>query len=653
LWLIRLENRGQESRRLQIFSYLEWLLGEAPDAHREFHRLFINTRYHEAHHALVATKVLWTLPGEASPHWNRDWPYVAFHGASRRPAGFDADKEAFVGRNGQLAAPLAVSQGRSTNRAGRGYDAIGSLQIPIEMAPDEAVELVFTLGAADSEREALALVDAYQEPAVAHAALQAVRDYWSDLTGQLRVESPDPALDVMANGWLAYQSIAGRLWGRSAYYQTGGAYGFRDQLQDSLVWLLLDRPSFTRDQIHLHARHQFADGIVLHWWHPLVEDGPRSRYSDDLLWLPFVVCHYLEETGDFAALDEVIPFFNGGEATLRDHCLRAFDVALARRSPRGLPLILEGDWNDGLNAAGVQGKGESIWLAHFLYLLLTAWAALPALSEETTGRLRAEAAALRQAVEEHGWDGEWYWRATTDDGLPLGSAARGEGKIYLNSQSWAVLSGLASPERAEQALAAAREWLYVDYGALLLYPAYSEADATIGYLSRYAPGSRENGGVYVHAACWAVLAERRLHGAQAAYDLWRRFCPAWRGLEPDSYGAEPYVMPGNINGPASSDPGRAGWTWYTGSSAWYLRALLEGVLGVTARQEGLRVDADLPAGWDRFRLERRFRGAIYDIEVRRAGDGEAPGCTVDGDPYEGDTLPVAPIGTIQTVRIRI
>jgi cellobiose phosphorylase len=653
LWLVRLENQGRTARRLQLFTYLEWLLGEAPDSHREFHRLFIDTAYDETHHALLATKVLWTLPGQPGPHWNRDWPYVAFHGASQRPAGFDGDKEAFIGRNGQLAAPAALRHGRSTNSCGRGRDAIASLQIPLEVAPGEAVEFVFILGAAEDKAEALAVVDGYQEPAAARTALQAVRDHWSELAGRLHVTSPDPALDVMANGWLTYQSIAGRLWGRSAYYQTGGAYGFRDQLQDSLVWLLLDRPEETLAQIRLHARHQFADGIVLHWWHPLAEDGLRSRYSDDLLWLPFVVLRYLEETGNFAALDEVIPFFDHGEATLRDHCLRAFDVALSRRSARGLPLILEGDWNDGLNATGAQGKGESIWMAEFLYLLLTAWAELPVLDAPTATRFRDEAAALRQATDEHGWDGSWYWRATTDEGVRLGSADREEGQIFLNPQSWAVLSGLAPPERAEQALAAAREWLYADYGALLLYPAYSKADPAIGYLSRYAPGTRENGGVYVHAACWAVLAERQLHGAQAAYGLWRRFCPAHRGLEPDVYVAEPYVMPGNVNGPTSSRPGQAGWTWYTGSGPWYLRALVEGVLGVKATFAGLQVDAGLPDNWDRFRLQRRFRGAVYDIEVRRAAAGEGPGCRVDGQPYEGATLPLAAPGTTQSVELLI
>ena len=230
-----------------------------------------------------------------------------------------------------------------------------------------------------------------------HAALDAVRRYWRDLTGRLVVETPDPALNLMANGWLAYQAISGRLFGRSAYYQTGGAYGFRDQLQDSLTWLLLGHPEKTLEQIRLHARHQYQDGIVLHWWHPLAETGQRSEYSDDLLWLPFVTLYYLRETGDFACLDTDIPFYDGGSASLRDHCLRAFEVALGRRSPRGLPLILKGDWNDGMNAVGVEGRGESVWMAHFLHYLLCAWAALPVCDTAMADRFRREADTLREA----------------------------------------------------------------------------------------------------------------------------------------------------------------------------------------------------------------------------------------------------------------
>lgn len=651
LWLLRLHNKGTTPRRLQIFSYLEWLLGTAPDWHREFRRLFIETRYDPAHGALLATSVMWDIPGRGNTHWNSDWDYVAFHSASLMPSGFDGDKRAFLGIYRDLDAPRGVVEGRSHATQGRWGDAIASLQAMVDIPAGETVEVAFVLGAGDNETHALALVEKYRQLPVVHQALAETRRFWKELVSGLSVQTPDDAANVMANGWLAYQAISCRLWARTAYYQTGGAYGYRDQLQDSLVWLLLGQPQRTLEQIRLHAAHQYQDGTVLHWWHPIAEEGLPSRYSDDLLWLPFVTLHYLVETGDFACLQEVLPFFDGGSDTLLAHCLRAFKKALSRRSERGLPLILQADWNDGMNAVGIGGKGESVWMAHFLHYLLTRWAGLPLLDAETAARFREEARSLREAVNQHGWDGRWYWRASTDSGKLVGSATNTQGRIFLNAQTWAVLADTAPPDRAEQALHSAREHLYTSYGALLLAPAFSIPDPEIGYLSRYAPGTRENGGVYSHAACWAVLAERKLHGAQSAYRLWRSFCPLVRGMEPERYAAEPYVMPGNVDGPDSPYEGKGGWTWYTGSAAWYLRALVEGVLGIEATMDGLRVQADLPEEWESFRVQRRFRGAVYDITVRRAKPGETPQSTVDGQPWQGKVLPVFEPGTTHRVEI--
>ena len=308
IWLLRLTNHGQTPRRLQVFSYLEWLLGAAPDWHREFHRTFIDTEYDADHGALLATKVLWELPVASKAHWNRSWDYVAFHSSSSAPTGFDGDKRDFLGRHGHLSRPTAVVSGQSRAHVGRWGDAIASLQVTLTLEPGETQEIAFTLGAADTKAEALAICKRFQALSEVHAALDGARAYWHDLTGQLLVETPDPALNVLANGWLQYQAVSGRLFGRTAYYQTGGAYGFRDQLQDSLTWLLLGSPEKTLEQIQLHARHQYQDGVVLHWWHPLAETGLRSEYSDDLLWLPFVTLHYLRETGDFACLDQEMPF---------------------------------------------------------------------------------------------------------------------------------------------------------------------------------------------------------------------------------------------------------------------------------------------------------------------------------------------------------
>jgi len=651
VWLLRLHNKRATARRLQIFSYLEWLLGTAPDWHREFRRLFIETRYAPAHGVLLATSVMWDIPGRGNTHWNSDWEYVAFHSVSMTPCGFDGDKRAFLGLYRNVDAPREVVEGRSDGTQGRWGDAIASLQVVVDVPPGETVEVAFVLGAGDNEAHALALAEKYRQLPVVHQALQETRRFWKGLVSGLSVQTPDDAVNVMANGWLAYQAISCRLWGRTAYYQTGGAYGYRDQLQDSLIWLLLGQPQRTLEQIRLHAAHQYQDGTVMHWWHPIAEEGLPSRYSDDLLWLPFVTLHYLKETADFACLQEVIPFLNGGSDTLLGHCLRAFEKALSRRSERGLALILQADWNDGMNAVGIGGKGESVWMAHFLHYLLTHWADLPVLDSQTAARFREEARSLREAVNKHGWDGRWYWRASTDSGRLVGSAKNTQGRIFLNAQPWAIIADTAPPDRAEQALQSAREHLYTGYGALLLAPAYSIPDPEIGYLSRYAPGTRENGGVYCHAACWAVLAESKLHGVQAAYQLWRSFCPPVRAMEPERYAAEPYVMPGNVDGRDSPHEGRGGWTWYTGSAAWYLRALVEGVLGIEATLEGLRVRADLPEDWKTFHVQRRFRGAVYDIAVRRAEPGETSYCLVDGQPWHEPTLPVFEPGTTHRVEI--
>ena len=392
---------------------------------------------------------------------------------------------------------------------------------------------------------------------------------------------------------------------------------------------------------------------MLHWWHPLAESGLRSGYSDDLLWLPFVVLYYLRETGDVAALAENLPFYDEGSAPLLDHCLRAFNHALNRRSPRGLPLIGDADWNDGLNAVGHAGRGESVWMAHFLHFLLREWADLPVLQEAERARFRSEAAALREAANTHGWDGAWYLRATTDAGAPLGSAANAEGRIFLNAQTWALIGGTAPPERAAQAMAAAREQLFSEWGPLLLAPAYSVPDGSVGYLTRYAPGTRENGGLYTHAGCWAVLAERMAGSAESAYQLWRSFAPVLRGMEPDRYMAEPYVTPGNVDGPTSGFPGRGGWTWYTGSASWYLRAMVEGVLGITATLDGLCIVAELPNSWPACSVTRSYRGARYHITIRRARDGEQPGRMIDGRPLDGDVLPIAPVGSEPRVEVLV
>ncbi|RPH96703.1 MAG: glycosyl transferase family 36, partial [Calditrichaeota bacterium] len=352
IWILHLTNTGNTQRRLQVYSYLEWCLGFAPDSHREFHKAFIETCYDDQHRLLTAEKRLWEVADEKGRHWNRDWPFIAFHAASDPVSSYDGDKEAFIGNYGDLRTPAAVSRGKSHNSEGKWGDAIGSLNVNLEIAPQQSHETVFVLGLSKMRVEALALLKKYLTPSAAHYELGQVRSSWSKRLSACHVETPDDAFDFMTNTWLKYQTISCRLWGRAAYYQQSGAYGFRDQLQDSLIFLPLD-PSGTKKQILLHAAHQFKDGSVYHWWHPFTETGLHNNVSDNLLWLPFVITEYIKETGDYALLDEKIPFVDDSTPTpLWDHCRRALKRALKWRSKRGLPLIGDHDWNDGLNAVG-------------------------------------------------------------------------------------------------------------------------------------------------------------------------------------------------------------------------------------------------------------------------------------------------------------
>jgi len=650
IWLVTLRNLSGSPRRLSLISYLEWLLGAAPDWHREFHKTFIETSFDREGGAILATKCNWEPPIATRAHWNTDWPYVAFHAAFPLPLEFETDKQVFLGQNGSPDNPRAVQAGELPGTTGRWGDAMASLRVSLQLEPGREESAVFVLGAADHRAQALSLARHFTQPEAAAKALDQVQDMWRGFTDRLQVETPDPALNLMANGWLVYQSISSRMWGRSAFYQTGGAFGFRDQLQDSLLYLLLGKPELTLAQIRLHARHQFADGAAHHWWHPRpalgetaeLESGVRNRISDNRLWLCFVLARYMEETADFAAFDLAERFVDDPiPSSLWEHCRRALNLSMSTLSPRGLPRIGGGDWNDGLNAVGVGGQGESVWLGHFLYGLLTDYAGFANRRGETSlaKSYQEQAAALKEAVNQAAWDGEWYWRASTDSGKLIGSQANAEGKIFLNAQTWAILANTAPPERALSAWHSVEEHLLKDYGPLLLSPAYRVPDSEIGYLTRYAPGLRENGGVYTHAAAWAILAACRLGLNETAYEIFRRLCPPNRCQDIERYQAEPYVTPGNVDGPDSPRYGRGGWTWYTGSAQWLLRAALEGLFGLQPVVEGLRISPCLPSAWPSCQVKRTFRGSLYEIEYRNTPEGKRVHITLDGSPLEGNILP--------------
>lgn len=617
IWKLTLANTSKRVRKLSVASYMELGLGVAPDWHREFHKCFIETDFNKVLGAVFATNRLWEVPSERG-HWNTHWPYVAFHACNLPVASYDCDKETFLGRYGNVAAPSAVVRGRPGKRTGKWTEPIASIFTNVTMRPNQSRSLYFVLGAADNRDHAVELVKKYKSPAAAEEAYRTVRARWEALLGTTKVETPYPAIDIMLNVWLKYQAISGRLWGRTAYYQIGGAFGFRDQLQDSQIFLPID-PNETKMQLLLHAQHQFRDGTVYHWWHPLTEVGHRTAMTDDLLWLPYVVHSYLEETADFSILDEKTRFIDDETpATLYDHCVRAIDKVLQRFSERGLPLIGAGDWNDGLNAVGLAMRGESVWLGHFLHRILNDFSSVC----ERYGKYdrsevyRGRARELRAALNEQAWDGKWYYRATKDSGERLGSHTNEKGKIYLNAQTWSVISGVADQERAQLVMDAVKKHLECKAGPVLVHPAYTRADDTIGYLTRYSPGVRENGGVYTHAATWAVIAAALVDRSEQAYRVFSKINPINRGMNPDEYTSEPYVTAGSIEGPASAYFGRGGWTWYTGSAAWAFRAAFDWILGIRASIDGLIIDPHIPKKWRQYTVTRKFRGATYIVTVR-------------------------------------
>ena len=655
IFQLTLRNAGQESRELDVTSYAEWLLGFAPDEHREFHKLFIETSADAPNQTVYARKCLWGFPDDRGRHNNIDWPYTAFMSVSEPLKSFDCDKESFLGLYQNDDKPHAMSLPQLAGKSGRFTDAIAALQVEVHLAPGEAKTIVFTLGVAEDGREDAAdLIERYTSVEKSRKALQEVHQFWSRFLDGEKVETPDEALNFMTNTWLKYQSISCRLWGKSAFYQVSAGYGFRDQLQDSQIFLV-GEPEFTRKQLLMHAAQQFIEGDVFHWWFSIRGGGPRTNCSDDLLWLPFILDAYLQETDDLDILDESIPYLNGAPEPLYDHCKRAIERSFSRFSPRGIPLMGDHDWNDGLSAVGTLLKGESFWVAEFLYMILGNFIPLARLRGDDgfADKCQIVRDNLKDALNRYGWDGEWYMQATTDDGLLLGSITNDEGKIFLMPNTWAVISGAADEQRAAIVMNSVTKYLLRDFGTLLNYPAFTKPRPDIGYVTRYAPGLRENGGVYTHAATWAVWAYTLVGQPNLSYEAYRRICPPNRSGDIDTYKAEPYVTPGNIDGPLSEYYGRGGWTWYTGSSQWLHRVATHWILGIRPQKDGLLVDPSIPSDWSEYRVTRKFRNATYEISVHNPAHlhSGVKSMSVDGVMVQGNLIPIFADGLTHRVEV--
>ncbi len=631
--LIRLRNLSGQSRRLSLFAYARLVLGVSPGDHAA----------ELAVHQDQATGALWTENRNGEFAGRLAFAAIApFVGI---PLYVTGDRAAFIGRHGSPARPAALYRDKTLDgRLGAGLDPCFALQTMLRLEPGATLEQTFLLGEADSQDHARRLLDRYRADGAVAAALAETQAFWRDWLAGVQIQTPAPALDLMVNGWLAYQTLSCRLWGRSAFYQSGGAFGFRDQLQDAAALIYHD-PELTRRQLLLHAAHQFVEGDVLHWWHPPAGRGIRTRFGDDLLWLPWLAAFYGRVTGDWSLFGEPVRFLkarllapgedeafltpeeSGETASLYEHCCRALDRSLTQGA-HGLPLMGAGDWNDGMNRVGREGRGESVWLGFFLYAILGDF--IPVCGQHGDYNRARRYAAFRShlaaALNEHGWDGEWYRRAWYDDGAVLGSATSDECRIDALAQAWAILSKAAPWERAESAMDAVERQLISEPDGLirLLTPPFEHTPRDPGYIKGYVAGVRENGGQYTHAALWVVRALAELGRRDQAVRLLEMLNPIHHARDPAgvaTYRVEPFVVAADIYG-AAPHVGRGGWTWYTGSAGWMLRVALESILGLELDEgHALRLRPCIPDDWPGFRLRYRLpdHEAVYDIEVRNPG----------------------------------
>ncbi len=629
---VRLANRSKRPRRLSAFCFAEWTLGEL----RERTAGGLVTEH--------ADGVLFAR----NPLHDEFSGQTAFMAVNRRVASWTCDRTEFLGRGGAAAHPAALDAVRLLGRAGAAIDPCAALHVTLDLEPGQERVVVFTIGCGRDRGHATSLADQQRRPDAITASLNGVYEHWKNLLGRVQVRSNDPTLDLLANGWLTYQIVAARILARSGFSQSGGAWGFRDQLQDAMA-MVHHEPRLLREQLVRCAARQFRDGDVQHWWHPPQGRGVRTRISDDYLWLPYALCRYLDTTGDRTVLEERRPFLDGPQVppdqeslydlpsstdeqgTVYEHAVRAV-VHGMRYGEHGLPLIGTGDWNDGMDRVGHHGKGESVWLAFFLCDVLRRFAPLAAAAGDAAlaERLRLEAEALAKRIDVHAWEDDRYLRAWMDDGTPLGSATASECRIDALPQAWAALTGVCRPERAHAAMESVDQ-LLVRRGERLIQlfdPPFDQGPLEPGYIKGYVPGVRENGGQYTHAAVWTAMGFAALGDGTRALELARLIDPIRHGADPARWQGEPYVLAADVYR-TPGHVGRAGWTWYTGSAGWMLRLIMESLLGVVREGEFLRVAPCLPAGFGTYEITYKSGGATWRIAVH--GDGAVRQVRVDGN----------------------
>lgn len=660
---LKLSNEGTRSRHLTATYFVEWVLG---------------TQRTDAATQVVCERDAVSGAIMARNPWAGDFSgELAFAAASPAAASTTSDRTEFLGRYGSISRPAALKRTNLAERFNPLQDPCAALMVDISIPPGETRDVVFVLGQATDLEQVRRLVHEHADANRAHQSLSDVSHQWNDVLDTIRVTTPDPGMNFMLNGWLLYQVLACRLWARTSNYQSGGAYGFRDQLQDVMA-LVHSAPNEARSQILRAAARQFEEGDVQHWWHPPSGIGVRTRITDDLYFLPFVVHYYVLTTGDVQLLDEMVPFIKSPvlrdnqeedfgrpaisdqAGTVYEHCVRAMEHGY-RLGSHGLPLMGTGDWNDGMNKVGAEGKGESVWNGWFFLTVLKSFATISASrrDEDRAAWCRERVEALRTALESNAWDGGWYRRAYFDDGTPLGSSSNEECQIDAIPQAWAVISGEADVERASQAMRAVRDRLVLQKDKLikLFDPPFDKGSLQPGYIKGYVPGIRENGGQYTHAATWVVWATALQGDGDLALKLWNQINPVYHGATRDQverYKVEPYVVSADIYG-AAPHTGRGGWTWYTGSASWLYRVGLEAILGFHRQGRFLRFEPCVPASWPAYEITYRYGSATYHIHFdnSKAAGRAVQSVTLDGKAVANEGVPLTEDGRTHDVHVII
>ncbi|TAH70626.1 MAG: hypothetical protein EWM47_05270 [Anaerolineaceae bacterium] len=637
LWNLKIANKSDKVKYLSLTYYVEWVLG----TQREHTNPYILTSYNKEHECLLA-KNIYTM------NFQNMYSYLF---SNEMTTSYTGDRQEFLGSKGSIWEPRGAGMKLSCN-TGVCYDPCGAIQVSLVLQPNESKAVLFGLGQDSDLKEIYNIRDKYKDVTSLDKELDRVNDYWNRLLGTVQVKTKDRAIDILLNGWLIYQTISCRINARAGFYQCGGAYGYRDQLQDTLS-LLLANPSIMRKQILIACSRQFEEGDVQHWWHPPVGLGVRTRITDDLLWLPYCTAAYIKSTGDVAILQEQVPYIKGPvlmedqheimfipeisekSESVYEHCKKA--IGRTSFGEHGLPLIGGGDWNDGMNEVGIQGKGESVWLAWFVYTVLGDFIPLCYQEgDEGYGReWEQKREDLLQSIEKHCWDGEWYLRAFYDDGTKIGSKESDECKIDSISQSWSVISKGAQEERANTAMQSA--WRYLvreEEGlSLLLAPPFNKTSKNPGYIKKYIPGIRENGGQYTHGAIWLAIASSMIQDYDMAFRLFTILNPIYLTQNRKDvlrYEKEPYVMTADIS---LSPPytGRGGWSWYTGSAGWMYQGLLSWFLGIRKEKNELVIDPTTPAGFGDFSVEYRYGRSHYEVRIESRSKGALTTKTITMD----------------------